>query len=185
MGVFRDTEPAGDERWKPPRVIQVSPDAFASDWLERPDGPVEMGLRRAADFDAEKARSVAAQRAVEMHDEPDEAAVDCYNDELLRYIIARSTCQVDDVRKPYFEMAEDTVRTALSTDGVRFLAHEIEVFNAETDPTIDPASDEEILDLGALLQNGPPWASMDAAAQRGARRLISVLLDRFDVALTR
>lgn len=188
MGRFRDAQPAIEARWVPAKIITVPPEAFATEWAGRPLEDVEIGLRSAPDFDTEKASSVAAARAAQMHDVTGgagQAAIDCYNDELLRYIIARSTCRPDDSRRPYFEMAEDTVRHALSTAGVRLLAHEIEVFQAETDPTVDPATDDELQDLAAMLQNGPPWVLMDEADQRGTRRLASVLLDRFGAALMR
>jgi hypothetical protein len=187
MSTFGQASSTGtdEERWLAPRVIEVPPEAFASDWLDRPSEPVKIGLRLVPDHDKQVARAEAAKYAAQMHPGDTENAIDCFNDALLRWLIARATCQPHDVREPWFQMAEDTVRYALSTEGVKTLAHEIEVFELETSPLTKPATDDEVADLAALLERGPPWAQMSHAEQRGTRRLLAVVLERFGEALAR
>jgi hypothetical protein len=177
---------AAAERWVPPRIIMVQPTAFASEWADAPSEPVTMGLRHVSDDDLQKARAEAAKYATKMHGEDDqESLVDCFNDALLRQRIARTTCNAQDVRRPWFEFAEDTVRIALTTEGVKSIVHEIEVFETETSPLFPQATDEDVLDLEAIIKQKPPWNSMSEAEQRGTRRLIGVVLERFGEALAR
>ena len=178
---------ADEARWLAPRVIDVPPEAFASDWLERPQEPVQIGLRLVPDHDKQVARAEAAKYAAQMHPSADdvENTVDCFNDALLRWLIARATCQPHDVREPWFQMAEDTVRIALSTEGVKMLAHEIEMLELEMSPLYKPATDDEVADLAALLQQGAPWGQMSPAEQRGTRRLLAVVLERLGEAFAR
>lgn len=187
MATFQDlAQEPGDDRWRPPKVIVVAPDAFASEWAQRPSEPVEMGLRLVPDQDLQTARAEAAKLAQQMHEDINtQEAVDCFNDALLRWRIARSTCSVDDLRRPWFDFAEDTVRRALTPEGVKAIAFEIEVFEAETSPLYAPADDERIADLQAILEQGAPWAKMSEAEQRGTRRLLAVVLDRFGEAMAR
>lgn len=185
MGIFRSltAAKADEDRWRPPKVITVDPRAFASEWADRPLEPVEMGLRVIPDEDLQTARAEAAKFAQEMHDDlGSEDAVDCFNDALLRWIIARGTCAPDDVRQPFFSFAEDTVKAALSTEGVKSISFELEVFKTETSPLLKPVDTEEELDLAHILTEGAPWGAMGDARARGTRRLLRVVLDRFSEA---
>lgn len=187
MGTFRDVTERGEDaaKHRPPKVITVPPSAFASEWRDRPTEPVEIGLRTLADGETETARAEAAKRALRIHPEDRDLAVDCFNDALLRWLIARATCSPDDVREPYFRAAEDTVRFALSTEGVKLLSHELEVFTLETSPMYPPAKDDELLDLAALLEDEAPFAGMSPAEERGTRRLVGVVLERIGAARVR
>jgi len=184
MGTFR--EHGGDEgARRPPRVITLPPSAFATEWRERPTEPVELGLRYLPDGETETARTEAAKHAMRLHPDDLELANDCFNDALLRWIVSRCTCSAEDAREPYFRAAQDTVWFALSEDGVKLIAHEYEVFKIETSPLHPPATDEEILDLAALLEDEPPFAGMSTAEERGTRRLIGVVLERIGAARVR
>jgi hypothetical protein len=180
MSTFAAHQPDDAEKHRPPKVITVPPEAFSWEWPERPEQPVEMGLRIVPDEDIQAARDESARfvfaRYGDRWNTPE--AVDCFNDALLRHRIARTTCQPDDQRKPWFRAAEDTVRMALSTEGVKLLAFEIEVFDLETSPLYKPISDDELLDLAAILESDAPFVGMSEAEQRGTRRLLVVVLDR-------
>lgn len=181
MGTFRGVlQKDDDDRWRPPKVITVEPNAFASEWETRPLEPVAIGLRIIPDEDLQTARAEAAKFAQGMHDDiGTQEAADCFNDALLRWIIARSTCQPDDVRQPFFEFAEDTVRVALSTEGVKAISFQLEVFKTETSPLLKPIDHEEELDLAHILTEGAPWSAMSEAEARGTKRLLRVALERF------
>ena len=177
---------ADASRWLPPKVISIHPNAFASTWEKRPQVAVEVGLRLVPDEDLQTARAEAVKFALEMHSREDEDELNaCFNDALLRWRIAKTCCSPDDTRRPFWEYAEDTVRVALTTEGVKSLAHEIELLELETSPLYAPATDDEIQDLVAILNDGPPWAKMSAAEQRGTRRLLTAVLDRFGEAMVR
>jgi hypothetical protein len=182
------TAPQSDEdRYRPPKVIDVPPDAFASDWAERPSEAVAVGLRIIPDDDLQTARDNAAAFAARRYlDQVDTVeAVDCFNDALLRHKIARATCMPEDVRQPFFRAAEDTVRFALSTDGVKLLAQEIQLFELERSPAYKPATDDEVLDLAALLQTEAPFLGMSAIDEQAVRRLLAVVRERIGEALAR
>jgi hypothetical protein len=187
MGTFADTRQTDEARFRAPKVIKVPPEAFSWEWAERPEQPVEIGLRIVPDEDTQAARDEAARFAFGRYGDRWESqeAVDCFNDALLRHRIARSTCQPDDQRKTWFRAAEDVVRMALSTEGVKLLAQEIEVFEQESSPAYRPATDEEVLDLAAVLMGAAPFAGMASPEERATRRLLTVLLERIGAARAR
>lgn len=188
MAVLRELVAARSEedRWRPLKVIEVKPEAFATTWDKRPQITVEVGLRLVADEDLQTARAEAVKFALEMHSRDDDDELNaCFNDALLRWRIAKTCCSPEDSRRPFFDYAEDTVREALTTEGVKALAHEIELFETETSPLYQPATDDELLDLATILQDGPPWAKMGEADQRGVRRLLAAALERFGDAMSR
>jgi hypothetical protein len=91
----------------------------------------------------------------------------------------------EDVRQPFFRAAEDTVRFALSTEGVKLLAQEIQLFELERSPAYKPATDDEVLDLAALLQTEAPFVGMSAVEEQAVRRLLTVVRERIGEALAR
>lgn len=187
MATFAEaTESLGENgRYQPTKVILVQPEAFAYDWPGRPSEPVEMGLRIVPDADLDTARGEAARHAAKMHGPEDAAnAIDCFNDSLLRHRIALSTCSASDVRQAWFKgSAEDMVRVALSTEGVKAISFEISVFESETSPLYKPATDDEIADLVELLLRDDPFAGMEEARARRNRRLLAVVLEDIGAAV--
>jgi hypothetical protein len=187
MSTFSAHRPAEDEaRFRAPKVITVPVAAFSWEWNERPEQPVEIGLRIVPDEDTQAARDQAARFVFDRYGDrwQCQEGTDCFNDALWRHRIARTTCQPDDVRRPWFRAAEDTVRMALSTEGVKLLAQEIEVFEQENSPAYKPATDDEVVDLAAALAE-EPFAGMTEAEERATRRLLSVVLKRIGEARTR
>lgn len=187
MPTFAAHRPAEDEaRFRAPKVITVPVEAFSWEWTERPEQPVEIGLRIVPDEDTQAARDQAARFVFDRYGERWQSvdATDCFNDALWRHRIARTACQPDDMRRPYFKAAEDTVRMALSTDGVKLLAQEIEIFEQENSPAYKPATDDEVLDLAGALADDP-FAGMTETEERATRRLLSVVLERIGAARAR
>jgi hypothetical protein len=180
MGTFADATgtQSDDDRYAPPKVITVDPSAFAHDWPGRPSEPVEVGLRIIPDADLDTARAEAARHAAAMHASDDvENAIDCFNDALLRHRIARTTCSPTDVRQPWLKAAEDMVRVALSSEGVKAISFEIDLFETENSPLYKPATDNEVADLVELLLQDEPFAGMEEARARRNRRLLAVVLE--------
>ncbi len=187
MSTFSAHRPADDEvRFRAPKVITVPPEAFSWEWSERPEQAVEIGLRTVPDEDTQAARDEAARFVFQRYGDrwQSQEATDCFNDALWRHRIARTTCQPDDVRRPWFRAAEDTVRMALSTEGVKLIAQEIDTFDLENSPAYRPATDDEVLDLaGALVEE--PFAGMTETEERATRRLLAVVLERIGEARAR
>ncbi len=187
MSTFAAHRPTDDEaRFRAPKVITVPPEAFSWEWAERPEQPVEIGLRSVPDEDTQAARDQAARFVFDRYGDRWQSvdATDCFNDALWRHRIARATCQPEDFRRPWFRAAEDVVRMALTTEGVKLLAQEVEVFEQENSPAYKPATDDEVLDLaGAIL--GDPFAGMTETEERATRRLLTVVLERIGAARAR
>ncbi len=162
----------------------MSPAAFADTYQERPTAEICVGLRTIAESDLATARSQAARWATQLHPDvsPEEGElfgpwIESYNDALLRWIIARGTCDPNNVDQPpevWNVAPEDQVREALTADGVRYLIDEWEKMRIGVDPTVQEASEDVVLrDLPNLL----PYAHRLSAGRRGrAMRLMAFVL---------
>ncbi len=167
----------------PPRHVVLSPSAFADDWGSRPDADVAIGVRFISVEDMEVARNVAVRKAREWLAPKgqllDEQAFDhAYNDELLLGIVARATCDPNDVSKPYFKCAEDTIRLALTSDGVRRIWDELCLLHAGSGVAMPQASDEDTRELAAILMRGVALDKAPADVRVEAKKMVSYLLER-------
>src|ERR1700728_4538332 len=105
---------------KPDRVVVMPVSAFAADWLNRPTAPVAVGFRRLCDMDLQAARHAASKLTLDIYAKNGAPIVDVdaanatYNDALMRHAVARCTTNPNDATKTFFQMAEETVRTALT-----------------------------------------------------------------------
>lgn len=165
---------------KPPRTLVLPPSVFASEWTSRPREPVVVGLRLLADGEEQTARAEAVRCASELHPEAfTEEWLEAYNDALLRWIVARGICDPNDLTQPsqVLPMAEDQVRSALTSLGVRFIFDAIERLQVETSPLYSEASSEEIEELRHRLANAELGSLTPTAAGRARRLLRYVLLE--------
>jgi hypothetical protein len=163
----------------------VPPSAFADTYYDRPTDPICVGLRTIADGDVNAARSQAQKWADKSHpnatlEDPERFSIwiECYNDALLRWMVARGTCDPNDVTQSpecWNVAPEDQVREALTSDGVLLVYDEWERMRVSVDPTKRDAGDGEILEgLPKLL----PFAKDLPSLRRGRlRRLLAFVLD--------
>jgi hypothetical protein len=94
----------------------------------------------------------------------------------MRWIVARSTCLHDDITKPYWRMAEDTVRECLTSEGVRLIWDRYERMLVETSPLDPELSAEKVPELVALLDAGTLDIMASSQAKR-ARKLLAFVLE--------
>ncbi len=146
---------------KPSRIVLLPIEAFASDWAGRPQSPtVALGLRRLCDGDLQAAKAGASKFVLKIYaddkgfirDMP--AANDAFNDALMRHAVARATCDPNDATKSYFPMAEETVRMALTSDGIARLWNEYVLMTRTTGADFPPATDDELGRLARALTGG-------------------------------
>ncbi len=159
-------------RRQPIRTVELPPTAWATEWPARPPHAVKVGLKLLSEKDVQQARSEASRQAWDyapgdMGDEREEERINVYNDALVRIAVARGTTKPDDADQYLFQMAEDTVSMALTTDGIRHLWEALERMTIELGPLCPKLDDGEAQSLAAWL-----LAGRHAEAPDGLRRLL-------------
>jgi hypothetical protein len=178
MAVFRN--PATVAKPLPARVVPLRVDHYADAWPDKPTSDAQVGLRLVSEADYQTARTEAARRAWESFPDEDldeDERVDCYNDTLAAWIVARGTTQPDDASKPWMQMAHDNMQVALTPQGIHYLFDAIAVLHAERSPLSPEASDDDLVKLCEALQSGVAWSSVDGPNARRVRRLLRHAMD--------
>lgn len=167
------------EKAKPARIVIVQPSAFDPTWERAPRTPIALGLRGVSSGDEAIARAEAERIARDelKHTDP-VAFTEAYNDTLMRWIVARAACDPNDASAPHplLTRAEDQVRFALTSTAVRWLFEEIEQLQIATGPLHEPATDEELGELLALLATPEALSRLAPNNARYCRRLLRVVL---------
>lgn len=167
----------------PPASVVVPPSAFAPDWDGCPGGEVSIGLRPVAVIDLERARTEAATVATQAHPKANEGGVyfdlwaEQYHDALVRWIVARGTCDAGDASLDWEGWAgtpEDTTRFALTAEGARFIFDAWERMRIGGDISVPTATDEDISELVTLLGRVP---ELGRARGLRVRRLLAFCLE--------
>ena len=177
MSTFREAT-ASPEREDggptPPRHTAVfSPDIFADTWALKPKADVCIGFRLIPSRDIIAAKAQAEEQARKWYPRADLAdltpegidkslqeANDAYNDAVMRHCVARATCDANDVSKSYFKHAEDTVRDALTEDGVRRLWDQLLIVQAQTAVGVLRAGPDDIERVAAILADGRAFEAL-------------------------
>lgn len=170
---------AKPERVVAPKVVMLAPAAFADDWPSKPKVPVPVGVRLCSLEDIQFARAEASRVATEMH-EPDSDErnwLDAFNDAIMRLVVARATCEPDDVSQPYWDVADENVKLALSEGGVRALWDAYDALKLDTDQLAPQANDEDLAQLAETLADGSIWAGLELTDAERVRRLLRRALD--------
>ncbi|MEJ7728218.1 MAG: hypothetical protein WKG00_03300 [Polyangiaceae bacterium] len=167
--------------WRPPAVVTLQPNAFASTYVDRPRDPFPVGIRIIAEGDLQGARAVGQQKADRLH--PGLSAGDpiwdeAYNQALMHHAIAAGTCMPDDVDQPRWEMADDMVPRALSPAGAARLFDEIEMLQIVDSPLSPEVTREDEEHLARLLGSGELLTDVPAGDARWMRRMLRAVLDR-------
>lgn len=172
------------EKRKPPGDVVVTPRVFDDTWDGRPKSAVCLGLRFVSDDDLQAGRQQAAKVANRLHpratsDSPEALLwADAYHDALLRWIVARGTCDPNDVSRPWDgwrAAPEDIAAIALTSEGAQYIFDAWERMRIATDPTIPAATDEELAVLPARA--AAKLSSLERAAAVRIRRLVRFCLD--------
>lgn len=166
---------------KPPRIVTLTPNDFADTYEYKPTADVAVGLRLLAERDIDDARRQAIRRIDVLHRDDgspidEEARDEAYNDALMCWAVAKATCNVNDVTKPYFDLAEDLVSIALTPEAIRGLWDELVFLQRGKASTRPPAADDEIADLARLLEAGAV-SLLGAVQQAEIRKLLAYARD--------
>lgn len=146
----------------PEHIITLPPSAFADDYVHKPSADVAIGLRRLSQNDIEAARQEAEKEAVGFYEDLDghirrpdlPTVVDVRNDALMCIAVGRACVDPNDVTKLYFRGQEDTVRVALTPEGVRRIYDEYVLFTAGSGIAKPRATDVEARVIGLALARG-------------------------------
>ncbi len=179
------------EHQTPPDVVVVSPFAFASTWAERPAEDVTIGLRLIPDPDLEDARIEAYRRADRLFPNHEKTAaasqlfVATFQDTLVRWVIARGTCDPNNVHKPWegWEVATEdiVVEQALTDHGAQLIFDAWERMRIACNIGLPPATDDDLALLPGMLTRLLPALTASSATQAlRVRRLLRFVLEELE-----
>ena len=166
----------------PPDAITVPVAAWSPEWEERPKDDVCLGLRPVPPRDLEDARKAAADAATTLFPRAIEGEpffslwADHYHDMLLRSIVARGTCDPNDVTEPWsgwHEDPDDLARMHLTTSGAQLIFDAWERMRLAHDVTTPPATDEDVEEMADLL---PELDRLERGRAMRVRRLLAFVL---------
>jgi len=175
----------------PDAILIVPPTAFSGEWSDRPTSEVAIGLRLFSEESVQVGRTEAARFAADLlvDDEGNvrdyDAYFAAYDDALLRHLVARAMCDVNDRTQPHplFPAAEDQVRRAFTPEGARMVWEAVERLHIERSPARPALSDDEITRLVALLLDDG-LRRLTPNGQARARKLLGAVLEDVQAAET-
>ena len=155
--------------------------AFADTRPDKPDASVAIGLRLISDDDVTYANAAADALAHKLYQDArneneltsEEGFVQARNDALMRFCVARSACDVNDVTKDYFPFGEDQVRTALTSEAVARLWDELVILHALHGLRIAPATDPQIERFARILLDSRATSALSAPNAQELRKLVT------------
>jgi hypothetical protein len=138
-----------------------------------------VGVTLLSESDLARAKSMAAEEAWRLYPrrEDDERRIEAMTEALVRLVVAYGTCAPDDVTRPWDlwgAAPEDTVQSALTVDGVKFLFDAIERLAIARSPAIEPSVDD-VDELWLLAPECLP--RMPKARADRVRRLMRFCVD--------
>lgn len=154
----------------PPHTFTFGPGGWASTYPKRPTSPVEIGMRRLS-ADAYLSASLEATGKANEYlpgvDHDDDKWLECHDVLLLHNVIGAALCHPADVTVNYFGAYQDggamvgpspsgegASSTYFSPEGMARLYDELTVLGVMDSPVWPESSDEELVALGAALQDG-------------------------------
>lgn len=169
----------------PPRTVTLPATAFATSWLNRPHGPMTVGLRRLSADELLAAEVKGRGRAQEIfpHASPfDPARIETAEIVRFHFILGKALCDPHDYRKNLWldqqELASPNMLPVgpskmvepmrFTRDGLHRLFDELEILAIEGNPTWPEATDDELEDLGASLLDGSFIDDMEDVVDPGA-----------------
>ena len=169
------------KRRAPGHTFVLPREAFADTYANKPEAPVAVGLQTLSERDMQAARGeafrVAAKDATSDGRIIDQDEfIRAYNDALVRWAIATSMTDPNNVDIPYFEAAYDTVYAALTTEGALLVWDELIRLHASKGVGTRRATDAELVELGEKLVAGV--GDLSAELRKLAWYLLKAIDDR-------
>ena len=169
----------------PPLVVEVPVTSWADTCLDKPTGPVEIGLRLISESEAASARSEAAKKAWRAHplEADEDARVEAYNGALMAIALGRATCQADDINVAFREWPcpADMIALAMTPAGIELLYGHLDTLTMAEAPSMPEASDDDIAAVATALLDGSAWTNVSGAHAHRIRRLLKVCADAITV----
>ncbi len=165
---------------KAQRVVTLALSAWVPTYRDKPEGDAQVGLRIPSQAELESARAEAAAKAWRLHPNAEDAddRLDARNGVLMALVVARGTCQPDDLHAPYFAaMADDLVPCAWTPGTIEMLFERIDLLLIEESPIAPALDDDGVAVLAEALRIGSAWAGVDTATAQRARRLLRYCAD--------
>lgn len=165
---------------KPPAILVLKPEHYASSWPDRPKADVAAGVRTLSERELQEVAGEAAKDARLFH--PDANTTEdgpftlAYEDAIVRLAAGRCLTNPNDSRDPFFSAADEMVGMALTKTTIRRVWDELEKVTISTSPVMEPATDDEIADLAGLL-TGELVAKLSPAAELRMRKLLGFCLE--------
>lgn len=158
-----------------PRVVVLSPSAFAPKWARKPKTDVAIGIRPIAQEDVMASVAAAAEETAQVSGIGADEARQHYEEALMAHVVAAACCDVNDAGKHYWECGADEAREALTPGAVRRLFDELELVTIETGVARPEATEPEREQLARLLR-GRRWRSFAANAPAGKlQRMLKII----------
>jgi hypothetical protein len=144
-------------RRAPSVTARVSAHEFADSWGGKPKGEVTFGLRLLSDAEEGQARREAAEHAAMLYQDVDSSAdmVSEYNDALMSAVVGASICDPSDIDRwpPSLPVPQESIRDALLPGSIRRLFDAYISASTQTCPSQPEASNDEIDELLAALDD--------------------------------
>lgn len=158
-------------------VVEVPPSLWTEGRPNKPTTPVRVGLRIVSEADVARARSVAESFANQMHRDlaSQDVWVESYNSHLIATILFEAVVLPDNVEKRWFAR-DSQVALDLTTNGLRFLWDQYEIYQVSTSTIAPEATDGELVTLADSLLAGDLFEGLDLERSRRVRRLLKAAL---------
>lgn len=171
-----------------PETLLVTAAHFSPRWDGRPREDVACGVRPLTGADDDYCRKAAMQYAWQtfpgsVDDESHEQRTDAFNDALMRFAIARATCDPNDARKGWSVwkgVGDDIVHIALTREGTKAIYDAIERITIATSPVRPEIRDDELDELLSWLREC--LTRMPRAREARCRRLLRFIFEEARVA---
>lgn len=165
----------------PPDVTHLlEPSAYRENWPGRPKAAHAVGILRISAQQFIDARKPATQNAIAKVgrpylEAPEDLWEEAYNDGLMAALVAAGTCHPLDRDKSWIDVPEMNIARALTADGLRALWDAIAQHRKRGDPTVQPATSDELAELVERLGRGQ-LDVLERGLQMGIRREMTTML---------
>lgn len=149
-----------------PSTLVLPPSAFMPSWPDAPRDDVCVGITLLCEDDITGAKQAAATEAWRLYPRAEDGShrIEAMNDLMLRWLVARGTCDPNDVSQPFQLWAvasEDTIKLALTAEGCKAVWDAMERAAISLSPVTPEASPDEVLAVYVYAQSAldrmPEW----------------------------
>lgn len=173
---------------KPSAFVLIPPTAFCDTWGSKPTADVAVGLLLLSEAQFESAKVTASEVVDKAYaarkdgyaEQTGAESIDftmaahAWQEAFFANVAALATCDVNDIGKPYFPSAEDTITRALRPEGIRLVWDALDRHNVASSPNTPSLADEQI---AGLVERLPRLSALPGMHERRLRRLLGYVLD--------